>query len=127
MFRVMRVSFYAAIGCFFFLLFLPFWQGVWLFTFYGTLFGFVNCMVIQAMDTLSLRFAPPNQEGSVLGLYKFFTSLGAVIGPSLLLFMVQYIWPLSGVMLFPIIFTISGLIFIKYIRPMEKKLSDPKT
>ena len=126
MFRVMRITFYAAIGCFFFLLFLPFWQGVWIFTFYGTLFGFVNCMVIQAVDTISLRFAPPKQEGAVFGIYKFFTSLGAVIGPSLLLFTVEYIWPLFGVMLFPIILTLSGLIFLKFINPMEKTISKAK-
>ncbi len=118
--KVMQVTTIASLLSLSLIAVLPFWNSIAMFTIYGVVFGFINCSMIQATDTISLSVIPLELKNEALGIYKFVTVASGILGPLLFGLLSEYIWVLAPFLLFPLASIVSGGIYKYMIQPSIK-------
>ena len=99
----------------------PFWNSIGVFTVCGVVFGFINCSMIQANDTMSFSIIPAEMKDEAMGIYKLMTVASGIVGPLLFGLLSEYVWIFAPIFLFPLLTILSGVIFKSMIRPTLAK------
>lgn len=99
----------------------PFWNTIGVFTVCGVIFGFINCSMIQANDTMSFSVIPNELKDEALGIYKLMTVASGIIGPLLFGLLSEYVWIFAPIVLFPLMTILSGVLYKYIVQPTQAK------
>ncbi len=89
---------------------------IWIFAIAVTFVGILLAGMTLGSDSVTLHLIPEENKSDLIGLYRFLTLVGTMIGPTLFGLMVDYIWPFFPAVFMMLMAILSAFIYLRWIK-----------